>query len=217
MVDGRVHRMTELFGRLAPGADLESARAELRAAHGAMLAGASGGLSAKGRLPDRRGPAARSDHVAGENGLARAAGRVRFDLRHRLLERRQPDPGAIGAARRRAGHPRGARRERRRAASNAAGRKPGAVRRRRDSRRDHRPAHGGQFWRATRRASRCARWISRWMRPCCGWAWAWRSCPRSSSRSCPGCPLPTRRTASACRTAASASPQARTVVCACSR
>ena len=31
MVTGRVHRMTELFGRLAPGADLESARAELRA------------------------------------------------------------------------------------------------------------------------------------------------------------------------------------------
>lgn len=37
MVDGRVHRMTELFGRLAPGADLEAARAELRTAHGAML------------------------------------------------------------------------------------------------------------------------------------------------------------------------------------
>jgi predicted permease len=37
MVTGRVHRMTELFGRLAPGADLESARAELRAAHGAIL------------------------------------------------------------------------------------------------------------------------------------------------------------------------------------
>lgn len=37
MVDGRVHRMTELFGRLAPGADLESARAELRVAHGAMI------------------------------------------------------------------------------------------------------------------------------------------------------------------------------------
>jgi putative ABC transport system permease protein len=37
MVDGRVHRMTELFGRLAPGADLESARAELRAAHGAIV------------------------------------------------------------------------------------------------------------------------------------------------------------------------------------
>jgi len=30
MVTGRVHRMTELFGRLAPGATLESANAELR-------------------------------------------------------------------------------------------------------------------------------------------------------------------------------------------
>jgi predicted permease len=37
MVEGRVHRMTELFGRLAPGADLETARAELRAAHGAIV------------------------------------------------------------------------------------------------------------------------------------------------------------------------------------
>ena len=37
MVDGRVHRMTELFGRLAPGADLETARAELRTAHASVL------------------------------------------------------------------------------------------------------------------------------------------------------------------------------------
>ncbi len=37
MVTGRVHRMTELFGRLAPGRDLESARAELRAVHGAIV------------------------------------------------------------------------------------------------------------------------------------------------------------------------------------
>ena len=37
MVDGRVHRMTELFGRLAPGADLEAARAELRAVHGGIV------------------------------------------------------------------------------------------------------------------------------------------------------------------------------------
>src|SRR5438552_8096985 len=37
MVTGRVHRMTELFGRLAPGADLASARAELRAVHGAIV------------------------------------------------------------------------------------------------------------------------------------------------------------------------------------
>src|SRR6185312_578097 len=37
MVTGRVHRMTELFGRLAPGATLEQARAELQAVHGAMI------------------------------------------------------------------------------------------------------------------------------------------------------------------------------------
>ena len=37
MVTGRVHRMTELFGRLAPGADLETARAELRGVHGAVV------------------------------------------------------------------------------------------------------------------------------------------------------------------------------------
>jgi putative ABC transport system permease protein len=37
MVTGRVHRMTELFGRLAPGADLEQARAELKTVHGAMV------------------------------------------------------------------------------------------------------------------------------------------------------------------------------------
>src|SRR5438034_5562916 len=37
MVTGRVHRMTQLFARLAPGANLESASAELRAVHGAMV------------------------------------------------------------------------------------------------------------------------------------------------------------------------------------
>jgi putative ABC transport system permease protein len=37
MVEGRVHRMTELFARLAPGADLEAARAELRAVHASMV------------------------------------------------------------------------------------------------------------------------------------------------------------------------------------
>jgi putative ABC transport system permease protein len=37
MVTGRVHRMTELFGRLAPGATLESANAELSTVYAAML------------------------------------------------------------------------------------------------------------------------------------------------------------------------------------
>jgi predicted permease len=36
MVTGRVHRMTELFGKLAPGATLDQARAELRTAYASM-------------------------------------------------------------------------------------------------------------------------------------------------------------------------------------
>jgi putative ABC transport system permease protein len=38
MVTGREHRMTEIFGRLAPGAELDGARAELRSVHSAMVA-----------------------------------------------------------------------------------------------------------------------------------------------------------------------------------
>ncbi len=37
MVTGREHRMTEMFGRLAPGVTLEAARAELNTVYGAML------------------------------------------------------------------------------------------------------------------------------------------------------------------------------------
>ena len=37
MVTGREHRMTEVFARLAPGADLDSARAELRSVYAGML------------------------------------------------------------------------------------------------------------------------------------------------------------------------------------
>jgi len=36
MVTGRIHRMTELFGRLAPGVTLDQARAELRSVYAAM-------------------------------------------------------------------------------------------------------------------------------------------------------------------------------------
>ncbi|HEX9223364.1 MAG TPA: ADOP family duplicated permease [Candidatus Acidoferrales bacterium] len=36
MVTGRIHRMTELFGRLAPGVTLDQARAELRSVYGAI-------------------------------------------------------------------------------------------------------------------------------------------------------------------------------------
>ncbi len=37
MVTGREHRMTEVFGRLAPGATVDAARAELRSVYGAMI------------------------------------------------------------------------------------------------------------------------------------------------------------------------------------
>ncbi|MGA2602058.1 MAG: ABC transporter permease, partial [Bryobacteraceae bacterium] len=37
MVTGRVHRMTELFARLAPGANIDTARAELRSVYGTMV------------------------------------------------------------------------------------------------------------------------------------------------------------------------------------
>src|SRR5215467_9461909 len=39
MITGRIHRMTELFGRLAPGVTLDQARAELRSAYSAMKKG----------------------------------------------------------------------------------------------------------------------------------------------------------------------------------
>src|SRR5688572_22499936 len=37
MVTGRVHRMTELFGRLAPGVEIDAARAQLATVHAAMV------------------------------------------------------------------------------------------------------------------------------------------------------------------------------------
>jgi predicted permease len=48
MVQGRVHRMTELFGRLAPGVTLPAALAELRTAHANMMAQHPEAYSKKG-------------------------------------------------------------------------------------------------------------------------------------------------------------------------
>src|SRR5499426_3710077 len=50
MVEGRVHRMTELFGRLAPGATLESARAELQSVHAGIVREHPEAYSAKSRF-----------------------------------------------------------------------------------------------------------------------------------------------------------------------
>jgi predicted permease len=49
MVQGRVHRMTELFGRLAPGATLEQARAELATVYAGMVRQHPESYSTKGQ------------------------------------------------------------------------------------------------------------------------------------------------------------------------
>jgi putative ABC transport system permease protein len=50
MVTERTHRMTDLFGRLAPGASLDEARAELVAAHTAMMEEHPGSYSAQANV-----------------------------------------------------------------------------------------------------------------------------------------------------------------------
>jgi putative ABC transport system permease protein len=50
MVTLRTHRMTELFGRLAPGATLDTARAELAAVHAAMMGEHPEAYSASARM-----------------------------------------------------------------------------------------------------------------------------------------------------------------------
>ena len=73
MQDGRVHRMTELFGRLAPAP--RSSQANARAARRPRRHDdrAQGSVSGARRLPHQRRAAARSDHVAGAHHPARAA------------------------------------------------------------------------------------------------------------------------------------------------
>jgi putative ABC transport system permease protein len=50
MVTSRVHRMTEVFGRLAPGSSIEAARAELTAVHDAMMREHPEAYSPKGNV-----------------------------------------------------------------------------------------------------------------------------------------------------------------------
>ena len=119
MVTGREHRMTELFARLAPGADVDTARAELRAVHAGMLSEHPESYPPKS---DFRIDAVRLRDQITSKAQHRAAGparRLGAGVRDRVLERRQPDPGAVGAARRRAGDPC---RARRRAARRCGGR-----------------------------------------------------------------------------------------------
>ena len=76
--------MTELFGRLAPGVNLEQARAELRAVHGAMMREHPEAYSPKRELQIERGAVARADHVEARDRAAGAAGGVGAGVHHRV-------------------------------------------------------------------------------------------------------------------------------------
>ena len=113
MQDERRHRMTDVYARLAPGATVGAAQAELRQIAARLHDGQPGGLSEVARLRHGRDAvegrtdgqgAADADDPAGHDGL-------RAD--HRLRERRQPDAHAARAARARDGDSRRARRARR--------------------------------------------------------------------------------------------------------
>ena len=214
MVDGRVHRMTELFGRLAPGADLEAARAELRAVHGAIVTEHPEAYPKKAdfridavRLRDQITSPARTVLL-----VLLAASALVFviacsNVANLILARSVRREGelairaALGASARRA-------------APDAARREPAALRRRRDARRRHRAADGGGPG-AVRVALLGARARPHRRRePAVGRRRPGRWSRRCSWRSCRGCRPPRRRTASACRTAACGSRRARTGGCA---
>ena len=91
--------MTELFGRLAPGVDLDGPASSC-ARPTRPCQRVSRGVSDAGRLPDRRGAAPRPVHLARPNRPAGAVRRLGAGFRDRLLECRQSDPRAIGAPRR---------------------------------------------------------------------------------------------------------------------
>ena len=89
------------------------------------------GVPGGGGRAGERHRAARPDRRAGAADAAVAARRGGRGVRHRVLERREPDSGAVRATRKRAGRARRAGRQRRCAAADAACREPAALWRRR--------------------------------------------------------------------------------------
>ena len=132
MVDGRVHRMTELFGRLAPGVDSRTgARRTARPSHGAMVTEHKEAYPPKAELPHRR--RALRDQITSPARtillVLLAASALIFviacsNVANLILARSVRREGEL-AVRAALGASAGG------AAADAAGRKPAAVRRRR--------------------------------------------------------------------------------------
>ena len=159
MVTGRVHRMTELFGRLAPGATWSRRARNCVTVHAHMVKDHPDAYSAKakfgieaGLLRDQITSRARTVLL-----VLLAASALVFiiacsNVANLILARTR-------AARRGTGDARGAGRFDRRAAADAAGGKFAAMRRGSVAGRADRAPDGERYWPVTRRASRCARSI----------------------------------------------------------
>ncbi len=185
--------------------------------HAAHDARASGGVLEEGTDAVDGDEAARSDRGAGADDPARAARDGGGRVRHRVLERRQPDPRALGPARRRARRARRARRrDRARCAARCSPRVSCSAAPARSSASRWR-IRWSRWSAGTPRASRFARSTSTSTAPCCWVGASSRSPRRFCSRSCRGCRRHTRPPDSASPAAACGSRRARTVACACSR
>jgi len=79
--------MTELFGRLAPGATLDQARAELRSVYGAMTKEHSEAYPPKADYQIGAKLLRETDHLGRPDRAAGAARSVSAGLRHRVFQR----------------------------------------------------------------------------------------------------------------------------------
>ena len=92
----RRHRMTDLFGRLAPGASVEAARAELTGVHSAMLQEHPDMYSTEARIQLQVRTLQRTDRVTRTDHPPRPDGGGGGRIRDRVLERGQPDSCPVG-------------------------------------------------------------------------------------------------------------------------
>ncbi len=156
MVQGRTHRMTEMIARLAPGATVEQARAEIKTIRERVQKRISGSVRQEFGLQGHGDavPGSARRESAAHAVAAHGRGGVRDD--HLVRQRREPDADARRAARAGARGARGARRGRGATATLAARREPRAGVRRRRARAHHRDRRREAARRAGRSAIRRA-------------------------------------------------------------